>query len=125
MWRITKRYSRSIFNGTKSLTEAWPGVIGSFFYIQKFVEWLTVPGIAAPVAGLAAACSAAGFLSIIIGLGNMVPFIAGDGTMIVIELVGPTLGKWIMRLTVLMVVPMLAAAIVSDIVLLWRLVVPT
>lgn len=112
---------RTILSGKQDITVAFPGMIGSFFWLDELVRSMTLDGVNQHIAGLAAAALAAGLMSILLGVLNMVPLIAGDGTMIVMELTRPSIGKWLMRITLAMLAAMLTIAVASDVVLLWRL----
>jgi hypothetical protein len=102
-----------LLRGTKSLAELNLGVVGT---VKALRDMLIIDGTPATIAKC---FTIAGGFSTLIGIANMAPLIAGDGTMMLMELVPVSVGRWIWRTTLAVVLPLLVLALLSDAAWLW------
>ena len=93
-----------VFSGSKTLANLNFGIIGT---VKSLRDMLLIDGSPATIAKC---FTIAGGFSILIGIVNMAPLIAGDGTMMLMELVPASVGRWIWRTTLAVVLPLLALA---------------
>jgi hypothetical protein len=110
----------SVINATKSFREIFPGPFTLIWSLrQSITEYMHTSEypIAQPVTIV---CYLVGWYSSLIGLFNMAPFFAGDGTMIVMEFVPVRVAKWIWRTTIGIVFGLLLLGLGGDLIWVWN-----
>lgn len=110
---------REAFAGEKPWHEIFPGPFAVTFMARDFISASLEPVKITFLSSISPVLWIAGGLSIFIGLLNMAPLIAGDGTMIVMEFLPATLSKWLWRMTIAIVLAMIALSLVGDVLWLW------
>jgi membrane-associated protease RseP (regulator of RpoE activity) len=110
----------SLINTTKSFREIFPGPFALTWSLRQsitaYMEMSEYP-IAQPITIV---CYLVGWYSSLIGLFNMAPFFAGDGTMIVMEFVPVRVAKWIWITTIGVVFGLLFLGLVGDLIWVWN-----
>ena len=77
-------------------------------------------GLKVLASAVAMAMALAGGLSVFIGIANMAPLIAGDGTMIIMEYLPDRAAQWLYRVTIAIVVALLVFGVVGDALWVWE-----
>jgi membrane-associated protease RseP (regulator of RpoE activity) len=106
----------SLVDATKSFREIFPGPFALTWSLrQSITEYMEMS--AHPITIV---CYLVGWYSFLIGVFNMAPFFAGDGTMIVMEFVPAWVAKWIWRTTISLVFGLLFLGLVGDLLWVWN-----